>query len=452
MNWQEATTLESFLAATRRAACGKKIQPPVARFLMDAERECLRLQDSLRLPVDHANAWWPAAPHQFQIRDPKPRMISVAPFADRVVHHVLCATFEPILERYSIHHSYACWRGKGQHRALHQCQRFARRADWALKGDVSSFFASIPHDRLLARLHQRVRHAEISAWVQRVLAGPHPGVPSSIGRGLPIGALTSQHLANFYLGHLDHWLTDDLGFGNYLRYMDDFVVFGTRSDLRRLLPKIRTFLVEELDLRLNEKHSRVQPVRTGIPFLGFRVFRHQIRISHDRWRRFRQCDQALRMAYSLGELDEEALAASQTSLYAHFQAFDTYPARRAHLAKMARHQGRGRTRVQPRATRRLLEERPAEHARCEPQQERSLQAQPRRGLSRCEFKTSQHPGVLRPVGVASRSGFLRPGLDQTIVPCSGHEGIFLPQSGTETYPPESGVSRVALRSSFFYSS
>ena len=175
-DWERATTLESLTKAARLAARGKSNQPEVARFLMDAERECLQLQQALRLPVEHSDAWWPSPPTCFRIRDPKPRMITCAPFPDRVVHHVLTAAFEPALERYAIYHSYACWKGKGQHRALRQCQRFARKADWVLVGDIASYFASIPHRRALDLFRDRVRDPEICRRLERALAGPRPGM------------------------------------------------------------------------------------------------------------------------------------------------------------------------------------------------------------------------------------------------------------------------------------
>ena len=109
---EQATTLDELLTATRRAALGKIGKPGVARFLMDAERECLRLQRAMRLPIDHPDAFWPGPVRTFRIRDPKPRAITVVPFRDRVVHHALCAAFAADLERFAIHHSYACRQGR----------------------------------------------------------------------------------------------------------------------------------------------------------------------------------------------------------------------------------------------------------------------------------------------------------------------------------------------------
>ena len=170
----EATTLEALLAAAHRAATGKRQQPDVARFLMDAEPECLRLQRELRLPMDHPAAWQPSPVWQLSIRDPKPRMITVAPFRDRVVHQALCEVIVPELERSAIQHSYACRTGKGQHRALRQAQRFARRRPWVYKGDIRAYFASVPHALVMRSLRRRVGDSAICDRIERALQVPAP--------------------------------------------------------------------------------------------------------------------------------------------------------------------------------------------------------------------------------------------------------------------------------------
>lgn len=419
----DATTLEQLLGAARRAARGKGSRGDVARFLMDAEHECLRLQDELRQPLDHARSYWPGAVRTFCIRDPKPRLITVVPFRDRVVHHALCAAFEHDLERYQIFHSYACRHHKGQLRALHQAQRFCQAAPWVLKCDVSAYFASIPHDRLLVLFERRVRDAEIVSRVARVVAGPAPGTPRASGMGLPIGSLTSQHLANLYLARLDHYLTDDLGFGAYLRYMDDFLVFGDRQQLRRLRDQITTFLSHELALRLNPRGTRLVPIADGVSFLGFRVFPHLIRVASDRWRRFRSRHESIEVALADGSLTEAEAGQSLQSQFAHIAAFDTYLARRHHLQALDERKGRSRTWPEPGPPWRLVEERPAERAGRQPQQERAVQPERQRRVSRGELK----PGVCEewrvprtgPVGTISRSRSLRPGLDQTPALCLG---------------------------------
>ena len=90
----------------------------------------------------------------FYIHEPKRRLISAAPFRDRVVHHALCNVIEPIFERSFIHDSYANRVGKGNHRALDRAQFYARRYRYVLPCDVRQFFPSVDHAilrRILAR-------------------------------------------------------------------------------------------------------------------------------------------------------------------------------------------------------------------------------------------------------------------------------------------------------------
>ncbi|WP_298068442.1 RNA-directed DNA polymerase [uncultured Mailhella sp.] len=94
----------------------------------------------------------------------------------------------------------------------------------------------------------------------------HPTAP----RGLPLGELTSQLLANVYLDQLDHFIKDTLGVRYYVRYMDDFMLLHRdKAELWRLLAEIRDFLAYELRLNLNNK-TRVFPASHGVDFAGYR--------------------------------------------------------------------------------------------------------------------------------------------------------------------------------------
>jgi hypothetical protein len=89
-------------------------------------------------------------------------------------------------------------------------------------------------------------------------------------RGLPIGNLTSQLWGNFYLDALDHWVTETERHGDYLRYTDDFLLFG--DDQARLWA-LRDGIAAQLAglrLKLAEPKSRLLATREGVPFCGFR--------------------------------------------------------------------------------------------------------------------------------------------------------------------------------------
>ena len=131
---------ENLLLAWRKARKGKRGHPPAAMFEANAGENLLALQEELAthryVPGDYVS---------FYIHEPKRRLISAAPFRDRVVHHALCNVIEPLFERRFIHDSYANRVGKGTHAALDRCQQFARRYPYVLQCDVRQFFPAIDH-------------------------------------------------------------------------------------------------------------------------------------------------------------------------------------------------------------------------------------------------------------------------------------------------------------------
>ncbi len=140
--YDEVTSFENLYVAYRKAARGKRGQAPVATFEFNVEANLCRLQDELV-----AQTYRPGQYTSFYIRDPKHRLISAAPFRDRVVHHALCNVIEPLFERTFIGDSYANRVGKGTHAALDRAQAFSRRYPYVLQCDVEQFFPSIDSSR-----------------------------------------------------------------------------------------------------------------------------------------------------------------------------------------------------------------------------------------------------------------------------------------------------------------
>ena len=127
-------------AAAQPAARSKRRKPGVAAFLANLETEVLRLEHALL-----SGTWRPGRYVDIAIRDPKPRMVSAAPFRDRVVHHALCAVIEPVFERGFIFDSYANRRGKGTHRAVARYERFRNRHRHVLRCDLYRYFPAVDH-------------------------------------------------------------------------------------------------------------------------------------------------------------------------------------------------------------------------------------------------------------------------------------------------------------------
>ncbi|MEZ4679773.1 MAG: hypothetical protein R2932_36695 [Caldilineaceae bacterium] len=129
---------ENLLLAYRQAAKGKRGHANVAAFEYQLEENLLALQVELQ-----EQRYQPGPYTSFYIHEPKRRLISAAPFRDRVIHHALCNLIEPHFERSFIDDSYANRVGKGTHRALDRAQYFARRHFYVLQCDVRQFFPAL---------------------------------------------------------------------------------------------------------------------------------------------------------------------------------------------------------------------------------------------------------------------------------------------------------------------
>ena len=281
-SYADLCTWENLYTAYRKAAKGKRQRSAAARFEYRLEDNLLQLQDELA-----SETYRPGPYTSFTIHEPKRRLISAAPFRDRVVHHALCQVIEPAFERSFIDHSYANRVGKGTHRALDTCQQWARRYRYVLQCDVRQFFPSIDHALLRQALNRRVQDGALRRLISAIIASG-AGVLSeeyemvyfrgddlfavNRPRGLPIGNLTSQFWANCYLNSFDHFVTRTLGCSAYLRYVDDFLLF---SDSKTQLWQWRAAVIERmaaLRLAIHEQKAQVRPVAQGTPFLGFTVY------------------------------------------------------------------------------------------------------------------------------------------------------------------------------------
>jgi len=206
--------------------------------------------------------------HQFVIHDPKERVITAPCFPERVAHHAILAVCGPVLDRWLIPDTFACRAGKGRVAAVARTAEFARRFPYFLKLDIRKYFDSIPHERLLTRLARRIKDRRALDLFARVV-GSFRG---ELGRGLPIGSLTSQHLANFYLGWFDREVKEQWRVPGYVRYMDDMGLLSTdRDELRRAEGKAAVWLREELGLEVKPTPYRNRTA-AGMDFLGCRVF------------------------------------------------------------------------------------------------------------------------------------------------------------------------------------
>ena len=254
--------------------------------------------------------------HQFVIHDPKRRTITAPCFAERVLHHAIMNVCEPVFERRLIHDTYACRAGRGREAAIQRAQRFAQRFPSYLKLDIRRYFDSVPRDRLLAQLEGLFKDERLLELFASILHAFRPGSR----RGLPIGSLTSQHFANFYLGRFDRFVKETLRLKGYVRYMDDMLLWGPSPRTMNAIRKLcEDFVGEELQLEF-KPHPYINHSRHGVDFLGCRVMPDRVLLSRRSRVRFARKMASLESAYLAGKIDERELQQRATSLCAFTQA------------------------------------------------------------------------------------------------------------------------------------
>jgi len=273
---------ENLVLAWRNAARGKRSTASVARFEYRAEEHLAKLRSELL-----AGTYRPARYVHFHIKDTKRRKISAARFRDRMAHHALCNLIEPRFERLFMPDSYANRIGKGTHKAIDRFQALAGKYRYVLRADIVQHFASIDHAILLDTLRRQIPETDVMGLVDVIVKSgrgvldeeycyePFPGddlLAICRPRGLPIGNLTSQFWSNCYLHPFDQFVKRELGCGAYLRYVDDFALFG---DSKRELWAWKDAIIERLArlrLAIHETRAQVVPTSAGIPWLGFVVY------------------------------------------------------------------------------------------------------------------------------------------------------------------------------------
>ncbi len=277
----------------------------------------------------------------FTIHDPKTRVISAAPYRDRVVHHALHKVLEPIFDPTFIHDSYATRKGKGTHAAIDRFQSFSRKNRYVLKCDIRQYFPSIDHEMLRGLIERKVACPDTLRLIDQVINSHEAATIPGGRKGIPIGNLTSQFFANVYLNGLDHFIKQTLACRYYLRYMDDFVVFHReKSFLWWVKEKIVGYL-EGLRLALHEGKCRIFKTVQGVPFLGMTIFPDKRRLKKQNVIRFQRRMRRFQDRYGKGLVSSEHVHRSIQSWIGHAKQANTGQLRQVLFAEIVFRRERG---------------------------------------------------------------------------------------------------------------
>lgn len=325
--YRDMCSFENLYRAYTKARRLRKGRKAVMVFDDHREQNLGMLSYQLRMGVYHHGAY-----REFIINDSKKRRIRAAPFRDRVVHHAVVAAIEPLFEKRFIYDSYVCRKDKGTHAAVKRLRKFMysvtdgyEREAYFLKLDVSKYFQNIDHEVLYALVCRVVKDADTCSLLHAIIDSSVDSVVGGRKKGIPIGNLTSQLFANIYLNELDHYVKERLYCRYYVRYMDDIVICAAdKSELERLRISIELFLRETLLLIIHPHKVLINPIASGVPFLGYVLFPHYTRLRSSTVRRCRirirkQCALVQR-----GKLSPDSFSSSRASWFGYAQHADAW--------------------------------------------------------------------------------------------------------------------------------
>jgi RNA-directed DNA polymerase len=292
-----------------RASRGKAGHRDVQSFARDLDIHLLRLRAQLLEGNINVGNY-----RQFRIFEPKERIITAPCFGERVLHHALMAVCEPILDRRLIFDTYACRTGKGREAAIARSKAFSKQFGWFLKLDIRKYFDSVHHDVLMVALSCVFKDPILLACFQSIIRS-YSGKPDS-GTGIPIGSLTSQHFANFYLGSLDRFIKETIRLKGYVRYMDDMILWGdSHAQLDRIRLDLESFLHAQLRLQFRP-HPFINKTSNGVSFLGAKIFPSHATLNRSSRLRLKRGVRSLEFAVQDGTSSEQQLQQRATSMVA----------------------------------------------------------------------------------------------------------------------------------------
>src|SRR5216117_2229315 len=200
------------------------------------------------------------------------RPLGIPTVRNRVVETALCNVLEPIFERDFAEHSYGFRPGRGCREAVGRVEELLSQGHvWCVDADLKSYFDTIPHERLMALIEQRIVDGSVLGLLEQCLKA---GVLEELRgwqpteRGTPQGAVISPLLANLYLNPLDHEVAKR-GWA-MVRYADDFVVLCCRKEETETVLAFLRQWTAAAGLSLHPTKTRVVNAESeGFDFLGW---------------------------------------------------------------------------------------------------------------------------------------------------------------------------------------
>ena len=260
-SFETVCTIENLYSAWHKVSLGKSSKSTILYFYRNLDENLVSIAYDLQ-----NRTYRPGLYNRFLIKDPKERIITASPVRDRIVQHAIMNYYAPVFDRHLIYDTYACRTGKGTHKAILRAFHFAKSSRYFLKMDVRKYFYTIDHATIKTMLAKIVKDTDILRLFYIIIDSDD----TYVDKGIPIGNLTSQYFANYYLSAFDHYFKEQCHARRYIRYMDDILIFSdTKNELKHFYDLAVWYANEKLKLAFKPKV--IGSVMDGVPFLGFLV-------------------------------------------------------------------------------------------------------------------------------------------------------------------------------------
>lgn len=202
------------------------------------------------------------------------RTLTIPTVIDRVAQQALLNIIEPPFEEIFMDCSYGFRKGRGSHGAIDQVLHYIGEGyHWVVKGDISNYFNTIPHENLLAKIRAVIEDEDIIHLIVKMIDGEDIPTSGESLEGLAQGSVISPLLANIYLHEFDKYM---LSAGvNLVRYADDYVILFKNEDAARTCSlDSHTFLTRQLNLQSKDKdgHGGITHLEGKFNFLGYTFY------------------------------------------------------------------------------------------------------------------------------------------------------------------------------------
>lgn len=320
--------LEDILEAYKNCRKNKRTKRSALSFEINYAKECLKLTEEL-----NSRKYEIGVSSCFIVDKPKPREIFAANFRDRIVHHWLVMRLEPLFENIFIKDTYNCRKGKGTYYGVRRLKNKIEKISnnytktcYVAKFDMQGFFMSIHKPTLWEKLrtfiiekYHNEQDKDDVLWLAEKITLHSPElncikvcdktkwevIPNdkslfTCGKdfGLPIGNITSQMFANFYLHEFDDKLVQLFGEG-YGRYVDDFIIISTNK--QKILESINLIkkLLSKIKVKLHPNKIYIQECKKGVSFIGSTIKLNRIYTNDRTIYNFKRCIEKINNNHNL---------------------------------------------------------------------------------------------------------------------------------------------------------